>query len=73
LVTSEKLGGKFVGNVYSPIGQTDYSAIIPRIVATNPDILVVNVYGQSLDSIIKQLGGGGLTDKKMKFVHPQEP
>ena len=27
LVTSEKLGGKFLGNVYSPIGQTDYSAI----------------------------------------------
>jgi branched-chain amino acid transport system substrate-binding protein len=71
LVTSEKLGGKFVGNVYSPIGQTDYSAIIPRIVATNPDILVVNVYGQSLDSIIKQLGEAGLTDKKMKFVIPK--
>ena len=71
LVTSEKMGGKFLGNIYSPLGQTDYSAHIPRIVATNPDILVINVYGQSLDSIIKQLGEAGLTDKKMKFVIPK--
>jgi branched-chain amino acid transport system substrate-binding protein len=68
---SEKMGGKFVGNIYSPLGQTDYSAHIPRIAATNPDILVINVYGQSMDAIIKQLGEAGLTNKKMKFVIPK--
>lgn len=71
LTVSEKMGGKFLGNIYSPLGQVDYSAHIPKIVATNPDILVINVYGQSMDAIIKQLGEAGLTDKKMKFVIPK--
>jgi branched-chain amino acid transport system substrate-binding protein len=71
LTVSEKMGGKFLGNIYSPLGQVDYSAHIPKIVATNPEILVINVYGQSMDAIIKQLGEAGLTNKKMKFVIPK--
>jgi branched-chain amino acid transport system substrate-binding protein len=71
LNTSEKMGGKFLGNIYSPLGQVDYSAHIPRIVATNPEILVINVYGQSMDALIKQLVEAGLTTKKMKFVIPK--
>ena len=59
LTVSEKMGGKFLGNIYSPLGQVDYSAHIPKIAATNPDILVINVYGQSMDAIIKQLGKPG--------------
>jgi branched-chain amino acid transport system substrate-binding protein len=71
LTVSEKMGGKFLGNIYSPLGQVDYSAHIPKIAATNPDILVINVYGQSMDGIIKQLAEAGLTTKKMKFVIPK--
>jgi branched-chain amino acid transport system substrate-binding protein len=71
LTVSEKTGGKFLGNIYSPLGQVDYSAHIPKIAATNPEILVLNVYGQSLDAIIKQLAEAGLTNKKMKFVIPK--
>jgi len=71
LNTSEKMGGKFLGNIYSPLGQVDYSAHIPRIAATNPEILVINVYGQSMDALIKQLVEAGLTTKKMKFVIPK--
>jgi branched-chain amino acid transport system substrate-binding protein len=71
LTVSEKMGGKFLGNIYSPLGQVDYSAHIPKIAATNPEILVLNVYGQSLDAIIKQLAEAGLTNKKMKFVIPK--
>ena len=71
LVTSEKMGGKFLGNIYSPLGQTDYSAHIPKIAAMNPEMLVINVYGQSMDALIKQLVEAGLTTKKMKFVIPK--
>jgi len=71
LTTGEKMGGKFLGNIYSPLGQTDYSAHIPRIAATNPDFLVINVYGYSMDGLIKQLGEAGLTTKKMKFIIPK--
>jgi branched-chain amino acid transport system substrate-binding protein len=65
------MGGKFLGNIYSPLGQTDYSAHIPKIAATNPEILVINVYGQSMDALIKQLGEAGLHNKKMKFLLPK--
>ena len=68
LVVSEKMGGKFLGNIYSPLGQVDYSAHIPKIVAANPDILVSGLGGQSQDALIKQLGEAGLTEKKMKFA-----
>ena len=71
MVSSEKWGGKFLGNIYSPLGQVDYSALIPRIAAANPDILVINVYGQSMDGLVKQLGEAGLTNGKMKFVIPK--
>jgi branched-chain amino acid transport system substrate-binding protein len=53
------------------LGQVDYSAHIPKIAATNPDILVINVYGQSQDALSKQLAEAGLTNKKMKFVIPK--
>jgi ABC-type branched-subunit amino acid transport system substrate-binding protein len=65
------MGGKFLGNIYSPMGQVDYSAHIPRIVAANPDILVFNVYGQSMDAFIKQIGEAGLHKGKMKFITPK--
>ena len=71
MVTSEKMGGKFLGNIYSPMGTVDYSAHIPRIVATNPEILVFNVYGQSMDAFIKQIGEAGLHKGKMKFITPK--
>jgi branched-chain amino acid transport system substrate-binding protein len=71
MVSSEKWGGKFLGNIYSPLGQVDYSALIPRIAAASPDILVINVYGQSMDGLVKQLGEAGLTNGKMKFVLPK--
>ncbi|MDH4266650.1 MAG: ABC transporter substrate-binding protein [Deltaproteobacteria bacterium] len=71
MVTSEKMGGKFLGNIYSPMGQVDYSAHIPRIVATNPDILVINVYGQSMDALIKQISEADLHTKKIKFITPK--
>ena len=73
MVTSEKMGGKFLGNIYSPLGQVDYSAHIPKIAATNPDILVINVYGQSQDALIKAVGGGGTDQQEDEIRHSQEP
>jgi branched-chain amino acid transport system substrate-binding protein len=71
MVTSDKMGGKLLGNIYSPLGTVDYSAHIPRIAATKPEILVLNLYGQSLDAAVKQLGEAGLTNSKMKFILPK--
>jgi branched-chain amino acid transport system substrate-binding protein len=64
---SEKYGGKFLGNIYAPLGTRDYSAFIPQILAKKPDILVVSNYGTDQTSAIKQFAEMGLT-KRMKIV-----
>jgi len=71
MVNSERYGGKFKGNAYIPLGTVDFSVHIPKIAAIKPDILVLNIYGQSLSAAIKQLAEMGLTKSGMKFVIPK--
>lgn len=67
IYNSEKFGGKFLGNIYHPLGTRDFSPYIPRILAVNPDILVLNNYGADQIAAIKQFAQLGLTEK-MKIV-----
>ena len=64
---SEQVGGKFLGNVYAPLGATDYSTYFAKIMAANPDFLVMNNLGADQTAAIKQATELGLT-KKMKIV-----
>lgn len=70
MVTSDKMGGKFLGNIYTPLGTRDFSAYIPQIMAKNPDILVLSLFGTDLTSAIKQFAEVGLS-KKLKIVCPK--
>ena len=71
LGNSEKYGGEFKGHAYIPLGTVDFTVHIPKIAAIKPDILVLNIYGQSLSAAIKQLAEMGLTKSGMKFVIPK--
>ena len=64
---SDQMGGKFLGNVYAPLGATDYSTYFAKIMAANPDFLVMNNLGADQTAAIKQATELGLT-KKMKIV-----
>ena len=64
---SEQMGGKFLGNVYAPLGATDYSTYFAKIMAANPDFLVMNNLGADQTAAIKQATELGLT-KKTKIV-----
>ena len=70
MVTSENMGGKFLGNIYTPLGTRDFSTYIPQIMAKKPDILVLSLFGTDLTSAIKQFSEMGLT-KKLKIVCPK--
>ena len=64
---SEQMGGKFLGNVYTPLGSTDFTTHFPKIMAANPDFVVMNNLGTDQTAAIKQASELGLT-KKMKIV-----
>jgi len=63
---SEQMGGKFLGNVYAPLGATDFSTYFAKIMAANPDFIVMNNLGADQTAAIKQASELGLT-KKMKI------
>jgi branched-chain amino acid transport system substrate-binding protein len=63
---SEQMGGKFLGNVYVPLGATDFSTYFAKIMAANPDFVVMNNLGADQTAALKQAGELGLT-KKMKI------
>jgi branched-chain amino acid transport system substrate-binding protein len=46
-----------------PLGDTDFSKHIPAIVAKNPEIVITNLWGESLVKFIKQIKPTGLLQK----------
>lgn len=57
----EKLGGKIIGEEYLPLGTTDFSASIKRILDAKPDVLYPLVAGTDGITFWKQLGGYNFT------------
>jgi len=64
---SQQMGAQFLGNVYAPLGATDFSTYFTKIVAAKPDVLVMNNLGADQTAALKQASELGLT-KKMKIV-----
>lgn len=64
---SQQMGGQFLGNVSVPLGTSDFSTYYAKIMAANPDFIVMNNLGADQTAAIKQASELGLT-KKMKIV-----
>ncbi len=57
----EKRGGKVVGDEYNPMDATDWTAIISKIRATNPDALLMSTAGGAPNvTLTKQLRAAGI-------------
>ncbi len=66
LIIKEQLkadGGELVGEEYTPLGHTDYSTIISKIKAADPDIVYNTLNGDSNVAFFKQLKDAGITAK----------
>ena len=54
-------GGEVVGEEYTPLGHTDYSTIISKIKAAQPDVIYNTLNGDSNVAFFKQLKDAGIT------------
>ena len=66
--TIAKLGGTVVGEEYVPLGHTEFSSIINKIKAANPDCIYSTVVGGSNVAFYKQLRAAGLDGSKITLL-----
>ncbi len=62
-LTKEKPDVEFLSEQWIPLGHTDYSKNIPVILGDRPEIVVTNLWGESLAQFIRQIKPTGLLDK----------
>jgi urea transport system substrate-binding protein len=58
-------GGTTVAEEYTPLGHTDYSTVISKIKAANPDVIYNTLNGDSNVAFFKQLKDAGLSADKL--------
>ncbi|TAM56384.1 ABC transporter substrate-binding protein [bacterium] len=58
-----KVGGTVINNDLTPIGTSDYSAYITKIMAAKPDCVIVTLGGLGFVDFMKQAQSFGLLDK----------
>jgi branched-chain amino acid transport system substrate-binding protein len=56
-------GGKVVGADQTPLGTTDFSSYILKVMAAEPDVVFLGIGGGDLTNFLKQFRQMGLTDK----------
>ncbi len=66
---ANEVGATVVGEIRHPLGATDFSTFLPRLIAMRPTIIVFNNFGRDNQISIKQATDFGLK-KSMKFVTP---
>ena len=66
---AKDVGATIVGEIKHPLGATDYSAFLPRLMAMRPDVIVFNNFGRDNQVSIRQAGDFGMKST-MKFVTP---
>ncbi len=65
----KEFGAISVGETKHPLGTSDYSAYMPRILAANPDVLFLDNFGKDQINSVKLATSFGLK-KKMQIVCP---
>jgi branched-chain amino acid transport system substrate-binding protein len=66
---AREVGATVAGEIKHPLGATDYSTFLPRLMAMKPDIIVFNNFGRDNQISIKQATDFGLK-KSSRFVTP---
>jgi urea transport system substrate-binding protein len=54
-------GGIVAGEEYVPLGSTDFSSVVKRIIATHPDVILNTINGDSNVPFFKELKNAGIT------------
>ena len=64
----EGVGLKAVGEAYTPLGHTEYSTVISKIKAANPDVVFNTLNGDSNVAFFKQLKDAGITAEDLPVI-----
>lgn len=59
------MGGELIAEEYTPLGHTDYSTIVNKIKAADPDVVFNTLNGDSNVAFFKQLKDAGITTADM--------
>lgn len=62
-ITKSRPDAEIVSEQWVKLGVTDFSPYIPRIVADQPEIIITNLWGESLAKFIRQIQPTGLLQK----------
>jgi urea transport system substrate-binding protein len=62
-----ELGATIVGEEYTPVGTTDFGAVLNRVLAAEPDVLYNVMAGADLIYIVKQFHEFGLKENGITF------
>lgn len=64
----EKNGGKMIGNVLTPIKETDYSTAITQALSAKPDVVMLNLYGAPLIKCARATAEFGAKDRALVLI-----
>jgi len=64
----QAMGGVVVGEEYTPLGHTEYSTVINKIRAANPDVVFNTLNGDSNVAFFKQLRAAGITADQLLTI-----
>jgi urea transport system substrate-binding protein len=62
------LGAQVVGEDYIPLGKTDVQAIVARIAATKPDVILNTINGDTNVAFFRALREAGITTKQIPTI-----
>jgi branched-chain amino acid transport system substrate-binding protein len=64
----KRLGGKVLGNVLTPINESDYSSSITQALSAKPDVVVLNLYGAPLIKCGRAVAEFGVKDRAKVLI-----
>ncbi|MEL6438331.1 MAG: ABC transporter substrate-binding protein [Cyanobacteria bacterium J06621_8] len=64
----KKVGGKVVGDEYSPLGTTEFITIINKIKQAKPDFVLSNLVGDSIPAFYRQYKDAGITAEQIPIM-----
>ncbi len=62
-----KIGGRVVGEVYRPLGATEWASVVDQIVAARPDVVLNTINGDSNVAFFRELKKRGVKTTVMSF------
>ncbi len=66
---AKEVGATLLGNIYAPLGTSDWGAYLPQLASSGADILIANPGGNDLVSLLRQADSFGIF-KKMQVGGP---